>query len=74
MFLCDANTFLFHFFCTHPREYLEIQITPSQERIHEIVESAIVHGTTFINRLRSVLLVEDIVDSLKVQFFVCLLC
>lgn len=50
----------------HPfKEYLEIQITPSQERIHEIVESAIVHGTTFINRLRSVLLVEDIVDSLK---------
>lgn len=50
----------------HPfKEYLEIEFTPSQERIHEIVDSLVSHATCFVNRLRSVLLVEDIVDSLK---------
>ncbi|KAI2805145.1 hypothetical protein RDWZM_008518 [Blomia tropicalis] len=50
----------------HPfKEYLEIEIAPSQERINEIVASFVSHGTCFINRMRSVLLVEDIVDSLK---------
>lgn len=48
------------------REYLEIEIAPPQERIHEIVDSVVAHGTCFINRMRSVLLVEDLVDSLKV--------
>ncbi|XP_017463662.1 PREDICTED: reticulon-1-A-like, partial [Rhagoletis zephyria] len=50
----------------HPfKEYLEIEIAPPQERIHEIVDSVVAHGTCFINRMRSVLLVEDLVDSLK---------
>lgn len=50
----------------HPfKEYLEVEITPSKERINEIVEQLVNHGTCFVNRMRSVLLVEDIVDSLK---------
>lgn len=50
----------------HPfKDYLEIEITPSPDRIHEIVDTVVAHGTCFINRMRSILLVEDIVDSLK---------
>ncbi len=51
------------------RDYLEIEITPSPDRIHEIVDTVVAHGTCFINRMRSILLVEDIVDSLKVCHF-----
>jgi hypothetical protein len=58
----------------HPfKEYLEIEITPSSERIHEIVDSFLSHSNCTINKLRSVFLVEDIIDSIKfVILFWCL--
>jgi len=58
----------------HPfKEYLEVEITPSTERIHEIVDSLLSHVNRTVNKLRSVFLVEDIIDSLKfVVLFWCL--
>jgi len=58
----------------HPfKEYLEVEITPSSERIHEIVDSFLSHFNRTLNKLRSVFLVEDIIDSLKfVVLFWCL--
>ena len=49
------------------REYLEVEITPSSERIHEIVDSVLSHLNCTLLKLRSVFLVEDIIDSLKVS-------
>lgn len=49
-----------------PREYLELEITPSQERVHEIVDQLLVHLNCTLNKVKSVLLVEDLIDSLKV--------
>ncbi|XP_054153054.1 reticulon-3-like isoform X2 [Oppia nitens] len=58
----------------HPfKEYLEVEITPSPERIHQIVDNLLSHLNCTLNKLRSVFLVEDIIDSLKfVVLFWCL--
>lgn len=53
-------------FFTH-REYLDLEITPSQERVHEVADQLLDHYNCFISKMRSVLLVEDLVDSIKVS-------
>lgn len=62
--LFDIQNFVLIYFIF--REYLEIEIAPSQDRIHEVVDTVVAHAACFVNRMRSVLLVEDIIDSLKV--------
>ena len=49
------------------REYLDYDITPSEERIHEIVDQLLVYLNCTLKRLRSVILVEDLIDSIKVN-------
>jgi len=50
----------------HPfKEYLELEITPPNERVHQIVDVLIKHLNGTVSKLRSVFLVEDIVDSIK---------
>jgi len=58
----------------HPfKEFLEVPITPSPERVHQLVDVVLAHLNCTLNKLRSVFLVEDIIDSLKfVVFFWCL--
>jgi len=58
----------------HPfKEYLEGEITPPNERVHQIVDVVLGHVNATVVKLRSVFLVEDIVDSLKyVVLFWCL--
>lgn len=53
----------------HPfKEYLEVDITPNQEKAHEIADQILSHFNCFVNRMRSVLLVEDYVESFKYLF------
>ncbi|XP_027202554.2 uncharacterized protein LOC113796472 [Dermatophagoides pteronyssinus] len=53
----------------HPfKEYLEVDLTPNQERAHEIADQILSHFNCFVNRMRSVLLVEDYVESFKYLF------
>jgi len=58
----------------HPfKEYLDVPITPTPERVHQLVDVALAHFNATLNKLRSVFLVEDIIDSVKfVVFFWCL--
>lgn len=55
------------------RELLEVEITPPNERVHQMVDMVLKHVNAVLRKLRSVFLVEDIVDSLKfVVLFWCL--
>lgn len=55
------------------REYLEVEITPPNERVHQMVDVVLKHVNAVLRKLRSVFLVEDIIDSLKfVVLFWCL--
>jgi len=58
----------------HPfKEYLDVEIVPSSDRVHQIVDVLLKHFNNTIIKLRSVFLVEDIIDSLKfVVLFWCL--
>jgi hypothetical protein len=47
---------------------LAIEVTPPNEKVHQYVDVALKHVTAVLLKLRSVFLVEDIVDSIK--FFV----
>ncbi|XP_074600074.1 uncharacterized protein LOC141854329 isoform X2 [Brevipalpus obovatus] len=50
----------------HPfQKYLDLEIKPSDERVHQTVDIVLQHGIIAFNKLRKVFLVEDIVDSLK---------
>ncbi|KAI7691692.1 Reticulon-3-B [Sarcoptes scabiei] len=53
----------------HPfKEYLDMDITPNHDRAHEIADQLMSHFNCFINRMRSVLLVENYVESFKYLF------
>jgi len=58
----------------HPfKEYLELEVTPPNERVHQVVDVVLSHVNSVAVKLRSVFLVEDIVDSLKyVVLFWCM--
>lgn len=45
-----------------------MDITPNQDRAHEIADQLLSHLNCFLTRMRSVILVEDYVESLKVGF------
>lgn len=50
----------------HPfKEYLEKDLTLPKERVHETVDTVVKHAEELAKRLRSLFLVEDLVDSLK---------
>jgi hypothetical protein len=50
----------------HPfKEYLDVDITPNNEKVHQVVDVILKHLGSTLLKLRSVFLVEDIVDSLK---------
>jgi len=50
----------------HPfKEYLDVEITPSPEKVHEAVDNALNHVNAVILKLRAVFLVEDIIESVK---------
>uniref|UniRef100_A0A023FIV7 Reticulon-like protein n=1 Tax=Amblyomma cajennense TaxID=34607 RepID=A0A023FIV7_AMBCJ len=50
----------------HPfKEYLEKDLTLPKERVHETVDTVVKHVDQLVVRLRSLFLVEDLVDSLK---------
>ena len=51
------------------REYLDVDIAPSSDKIHQIAESVIQHANPVLQKARSILLVEDIVDSIKVRSY-----
>ena len=54
-------------------EYLEVEVTPPEERVHQMVDVMLKHVNAVLRKMRSVFLVEDIVDSLKfVVLFWCL--
>ncbi|XP_065291158.1 reticulon-1-A isoform X3 [Dermacentor albipictus] len=50
----------------HPfKEYLEKDLSLPKERVHETVDVVVKHVDATVARLRSLFLVEDLVDSLK---------
>ncbi|XP_004537806.1 reticulon-1 isoform X2 [Ceratitis capitata] len=50
----------------HPfKEYLEIDLTLSQEKVQNIAGVAVAHVNGFVAELRRLFLVEDLVDSIK---------
>ncbi|XP_046663555.1 reticulon-1 isoform X3 [Homalodisca vitripennis] len=57
----------------HPfKEFLELELSLPQDKVREIVDTAVVHINAAIVELRRLFLVEDLVDSIK--FGVCLWC
>uniref|UniRef100_A0A1B6M6H3 Reticulon-like protein n=1 Tax=Graphocephala atropunctata TaxID=36148 RepID=A0A1B6M6H3_9HEMI len=57
----------------HPfKEFLELELSLPQDKMREIVDTAVVHINAAIVELRRLFLVEDLVDSIK--FGVCLWC
>lgn len=62
--LCYFYNFsFFHFFC---RQYLELDLSISDSKVHEIADLVTKHFVCFITEIRRLFLVEDMVDSLKV--------
>jgi len=50
----------------HPfKEYLDVDLAPNNDRVHQVVDSLLKHYNTLVRKLRGVFLVEDIVDSIK---------
>jgi len=50
----------------HPfKEYLDVEITPNRERVHKTVDLVVDHVNAVVLKLRSVFLVEDLIDSIK---------
>lgn len=57
----------------HPfKKYLEMDIIPSEEKVHELVDKTLKHLNIVLLRLKSIFLVEDIVDSIK--YFILFWC
>lgn len=63
---------VFFFFIFFHREYLEFDITLSQERVQQVTTTAVAHVNAALTELRRLFLVEDLVDSIK--FGVLLYC
>lgn len=58
----------------HPfKEYLEKDLSLPKERVHEAVDTGVKHAEELAKRLRSLFLVEDLVDSLKLALLFWLL-
>ncbi|KAL5279620.1 RTN1 family protein [Megaselia abdita] len=50
----------------HPfKEYLEVDVTVSQEKSQEVCGTVVAHFNGFVTELRRLFLVEDLIDSLK---------
>lgn len=47
------------------REYLEVDVTVSQEKSQEVCGTVVAHFNGFVTELRRLFLVEDLIDSLK---------
>lgn len=58
----DSITFCI---CTCCREYLELDLTLSQEKVQHIAGVAVAHLNGFTAELRRLFLVEDLIDSIK---------
>ncbi|XP_054262755.1 reticulon-1 isoform X2 [Macrosteles quadrilineatus] len=57
----------------HPfKEFLDIELSLPQDKVREIVDTAVVHVNASVLELRRLFLVEDLIDSIK--FGVCLWC
>ncbi|XP_058454225.1 reticulon-1-A isoform X2 [Malaya genurostris] len=57
----------------HPfKEYLDIDLTLSQEKVQQLTTVAVAHANALLSELRRLFLVEDLVDSIK--FGVVLYC
>lgn len=47
------------------REFLDVDLTFSQEKVTQVSEVAVAHVNAAITELRRLFLVEDLVDSIK---------
>ncbi|XP_058815398.1 reticulon-1-A-like [Topomyia yanbarensis] len=57
----------------HPfKEYLEFDLTLSQEKVQQLTTVAVAHANALLSELRRLFLVEDVIDSIK--FGVVLYC
>jgi len=57
----------------HPfKEFLEFDLSLPQDKVREVVDTAVVHINAGLIELRRLFLVEDLIDSIK--FAVCLWC
>ncbi|XP_053204724.1 reticulon-1-like [Panonychus citri] len=57
----------------HPfKQYIEMDIIPSEEKVHELVDKTLKHLNVILLKLKSIFLVEDIVDSIK--YFIAFWC
>lgn len=48
------------------RQYLEMDLSVSETKVHEVSDVAVKHFVSVLTELRRLFLVEDMVDSLKV--------
>lgn len=55
------------------REYLEKDLSVPKERVHELADLLVKHCDQLVLRLRSLFLVEDLVDSLKLALLLWVL-
>lgn len=55
------------------REFLDIDLTLSPEKIQQIAGVAVTHINAYIAELRRLFLVEDLIDSLKFSLLLWLL-
>ncbi|RWS13440.1 uncharacterized protein B4U79_05343 [Dinothrombium tinctorium] len=51
------------------KEYLAMEISPSKDKVHEIVDVILNHVSCSVVKLRDVFFIKDIVDSLKFGVF-----
>jgi reticulon-1 len=56
---------IFHIF----REYLELDLTLSQDKLNQVTSVAVAHLNAIIGEFRRLFLVEDLVDSIKFGAF-----
>lgn len=52
--------------CYFCRQYLELDLSISDSKVHEIADLVAKHFVCFATEMRRLFLVEDMVDSLKV--------
>lgn len=69
MLMSNFPYFEFIFF----REFLDIDLTLSPERIQQVAGVAVTHINAYVAELRRLFLVEDLVDSLKFALLLWLL-
>lgn len=49
------------------RKYLDLDLSPSPEKVHRLVDNTLERFNHVVKRFKSIFLVEDIFDSLKVN-------